>query len=268
MKIGSNTFTSKRKSTSVYLALVFAFLLLALGISITLAFFFDTDYTSGYQTMSGKVQIEAVGTGNASIEDTTTESKLVITLEDLYPVLIPGMKINLPANCMVYQSTTMPLLRAKFEFELIGYDSLTEAGKTMSVNAIEDMTSDLFDIINGNKWYQHTDGYYYYGGTHYNTTDKENMLLQEVDATDGNAVVNFINAPIEFPKYITSEFSKLGVKIIITFQGIQNYIPIPEGETNAGYQKSNTIKNSQDIFEAFDNNEDNGNDVELPKPDR
>ena len=92
------------------------------------------------------------------------------------------------------------------------------------------------------------------------------MLMHEVDATEGNAVVNFINAPIEFPKYITSEFSKLGVKVVITFQGIQNYIPVPEGESNAGSQLPNTIKNSQDIFEAFDNNEDNADSVELPKP--
>ena len=91
---------------------------------VTLAFFFDPDWSSGKVTMSGAVNIEAVGKGTAyeSIENTST-SNLMGSLSDGYSVLIPGMPISIDVNCKVYQSTTKPLLRADFNAVLLDKDS-------------------------------------------------------------------------------------------------------------------------------------------------
>ena len=83
-------------------------------------------------------------------------------------------------------------------------------------------------------------------------------LLAEVDVTDGDRVVNFINDTIKFPTYVTSSYSGLGVKFVITFQAIQNYIP----DTN-GNQLPNTIDNSLKIFNAFDGDDSDSVPVSL-----
>ena len=155
----------ERKKISIWGIVLIAILSCVIG--ATLAFFFDTDWSSGFVSMSGKVQIEAVGAGNATIEDTYT-TNLVITLDKNYPVLIPGMDIHMPANVKVYQSTTKPLLRARLDMELV--DTLTMEENSDELRVIQDMYGQLTDVIESNNWYLHTDSYYYYIGNYSQNT--------------------------------------------------------------------------------------------------
>lgn len=251
MKINKKSFQGKSRGISVSLvALIFACCFL---VTATLAYMYDDIFSTGTITMSGKVDIEAVGVGEQykSIEDTASSSNLVIELDDIYKVLIPGMPIDIIANCKVSQSTTTPLLRAKVEMEL----SLMENDETPTDDAVDDegLLEDIIlqfdDIITKHKdWYQYSDGFYYYVGDL--ATDEQlaiegngDILLKEVNALTTDAYVAFIDEAITFPTYITSNYSGFGVTITITFQAIQNFIP-----NSVGNRLPSTIANSQHVF--------------------
>lgn len=245
---------TKVYNNSLTIIIIFSFMSF-----LTLAFFFVSEFSSGYVGMSGKVDIEAVGSGTtySSIEDTDT-SNLVIKLEDNYDVLIPGMQIEAIANVKVMQSTTKPLLRAKFSIELsqvVDGERVEILPEVDNSNLSTNLINQFNDIIiQDNDWYKFTDGYFYYIGTHSVESDPKNTQLMEVDATNGNAIVLFIDEPIIFPEYITSEYSSLGVKLVITFEAIQNFIPDTEGneyfyEKTDGTKVNNTIEFSKYIFD-------------------
>ena len=243
-----NKFKPYYQKTNIPYALIACILSLVLVVGITLAFFFDSDFASNNLNMSGQVKIEAVGEGDeySSIEDTLTSSNMVIKLQDNYPVLVPNMEIDISANCKVYRSTTMPLLRAKVELLLMD----TSTGNDQADVVIDDIYQQFSNIIlDNNDWviYKYdtddTDYFYYIGTITQTTTSVENYLLQEIDVTQENKVIHFIDKPITFPSYVTSDYSGLGVKIKVTFQAIQNYIP-----DSSGNKLPNTIANSQKIF--------------------
>ena len=148
------------KKSSVLVVIIL--IIFSACVGITLAFFFDADYASNYVGLSGKVNIEAVGAGDKTIEDNEA-CNLEITLDKTYKKLIPGMPITMPANVKVYQSTTSPLLRAKVEIDFVNPENDQEAEDKLAV--VQDMYSQLLTIIETNKWYLHTDGYFYYVGT-------------------------------------------------------------------------------------------------------
>ncbi|MBE5738322.1 MAG: hypothetical protein E7354_01110 [Clostridiales bacterium] len=220
-------------------------------VGTVVAFFFASDWASKHITMSGKVDIEAVGVGTeyGSIEDTVSSSNLVITLQDNYIHLIPGMDISLPANVKVYQSTSMPLIRAKFTLQMYKHnddgDDVILDDDTDIYDIMPQMTASLHSIITGNGWVlDESDMYYYYIGTNTIQTDVGDTLMSEVDATAGNVVVHFINQDIEFPRNVESDQSGFNVQFVITFEAIQNYIPDEKGA-----QLPNTITNSKIIFD-------------------
>lgn len=227
--------------------LVLVMCLLSVFIGVTLAFFFSSDYASKNITMSGAVKIEAVGPAPAriSIEDTVTTTKLVVELDKNYSKLIPGMPITIPVSCMVYKSSTKPLLRAMLDIEMYEEDRVTES---TDLSIVTDFFEQMKPKIKANGWYLHTDGYFYYvKGIEQNTEDLlGDSLLQEIDATLGNNVIDFINFDIEVPSEMNSTYSGKAIKFTITFQGIQNYIPDSEGK-----QMSNTIDNADTIFRTF-----------------
>ncbi|MGN0960962.1 MAG: hypothetical protein ACI4PF_02040 [Christensenellales bacterium] len=247
-----NKFKPYYQKTNIPYALISCILVLFLVVGITLAFFFDNDSASQNIQMSGQVRIEAVGEGDtySSIEDTSTSSNLVIKLQDDYPVLVPNMEMEIYANCKVYKSNSKPLLRAKMELILI--DMSTSSEETNSV--IQDIYDQFTDIILfDDDWVKYkvddgaTEYFYYIGNVTQTESNVENYLLQEIDVTDNDMVVHFIDEPIKFPSYVTSDYSGFGVQIKITFEAIQNYIPDDNGN-----QLTNTILNSQKIFSHFD----------------
>ena len=240
--MGKKNFGAKKMSTLPIVLVIFSCI-----VTFTLAYFFTSDWASSHLQMSGKVEIVAVGKGATynSIEDGVSSANLVIEYDNDYGVLIPGEPIGVYANCKVSQSTTQPLLRAKLILELKNPDTNTDYDDS-ELNIISNLNQQLNDIIVGdNSWYLHSDGYYYYVKT-INSDDPKSSILKEVDASDGDTIVNFITQPIEFPKNVTSEFSGLAVKFKITFQAIQNYIPDENGN-----KLQNTIQNSLRIFDNF-----------------
>jgi len=248
----SKNFNNCKKRFNTHSISILIILTICIFTGVTLAFFFASDYATKYVEMSGAVKIEAVGKGTAynSIEDGVVTTKLEIELQDNYDVLIPGMKIFVPANCKVYKSTTKPLLRAKLNLDILHTDlSNTNANQNIS----SDLYSKLSSIITTNKWHLHTDAYFYYVGDVVQEEDAEgeDYVLEEIDATSNDEVIiDFINAEIDFPTTITSDYSAMGIRISIVFQAIQNYIPDNNG---TGTQIPNTIKNSQKIFQEFAN---------------
>ncbi len=230
-------------------------------VTLTIAFFYHDIFSTSTITMSGKVKIEAVGEGvcdcvlagktecedpsHLSIEDTHT-SNLIITLDSDYEVVIPGMPLGIDANCKIYKSNTNPLLRARVDFELIS--ALTGEVVTDSQVLISELYGQMVSIIESNKWFLHTDGYFYYLGDVVQPSGAANgtLLLKEIDVTTVDKIIHFIDEPIKFPERITSDYSGFAVVFKITFQGIQNYIP-----DEAGNRIENTIDNSQKIFKAF-----------------
>jgi len=249
------TFSYKSKvSLGLIVIIALAFVLF---VSLTIAFFYNDDYATSKIGMSGKVKIEAVGEGEAynSIEDTHT-SNLVITLGNGYDVLIPGMEVDINANCKVYKSTTKPLLRAKLEFLVT--DNVTgsesdgtgfEGGQIGSTDlVVAEISGQLISEIRRNKWYLHTDGYYYYlGDVDQGSAEYGDQKMQEVAVTSGDfVVIDFLSEPFTFPTQIDSSYSGFGVQFKITFQAIQNYIPDENGN-----KKSNTITNSITIFDQL-----------------
>ena len=230
-------------------------------VTLTIAFFYHDDFSTSMITMSGKVKVEAVGEGvcdcvvagktecedpsHKSIEDTHT-SNLIITLDQDYEVVIPGMPLGVDANCKIYKSNTSPLLRARVDFELVS--ALTGETVTDSQVLISELYGQMISIIESNKWFLHTDGYFYYLGDITQPSGAANgtLLLKEIDVTTTDKIIHFIDEPIKFPERITSDYSGFAVVFRITFQGIQNYIPDEDGN-----RVDNTIDNSQKIFQAF-----------------
>lgn len=238
------SYTQKRLSIFSFVALM----LLAVTIGVTLAFFFNSDFASSLLKMSGRVKITAVGKGKGynSIEDTDT-CNLVINLQDGYEVLIPGMEIEAYANVKVHKSTTMPLIRAKFSLELYDENGVAYNPIADSDNIVGDLEYQLNNCIESlGNWYKHIDNYYYYVGDNEISTPASNTKLKEVDATTSDTIVHFINSPIKFPTFVSSNYSAFGVKMIVTFQAIQNYIP-----DDAGQKIDNTITNSLKIFSSI-----------------
>jgi len=227
--------------------LVLALCLLSVFIGVTLAFFFSSDYASKDITMSGAVRIEAVGPAPArnSIEDTVTTTRLVVELDKTFNRLIPGMPISVPANCKVFKSTTKPLLRALLDITMYENDLVTDSA---DLSIVSNLIGQMSPKIEENGWYLHTDGYFYYvKGIDQDPDDLlGDTILQEVDATIGHTVVDFINFKIDVPEDIDSSYSGKGIKFTITFQAIQNYIPDDEGK-----KLSNTIENAEKIFSTF-----------------
>lgn len=220
-------------------------------VGTVVAFFFAHDWASNSVTMSGKVDIEAVGNGTeyGSIEDTVSSSNLIITLQDGYKHLIPGADISIPANVKVYQSTSKPLLRAKFSMEMYlhndhGSDELLDSESDI-YDIMPQMTASLHSVITGNGWLlDESDMFYYYIGTNTQGATVGDTLMSEVDVTDGDVIVHFIDELIEFPTNVESDMSGFNVQFVITFEAIQNFIP-----DTAGKQLPNTITNSKIIFE-------------------
>ena len=215
-------------------------------VSVTLAFFSSDDFASKFLGISGKVRITAVGKGTeyADIEDTDTLCKLNIELDRGYDVFIPNMPVSAIVNCKVTRSTTKPLLRAFFNMSVIDMDTGLE--DTENADIFSSIQSQLHDIITkDNDWYFHTDGYYYYA-IDASSNLGGNTVLKEIDATSSDAIVPFIDESFIFPSSVTSDYSGLGIKISITFQAIQNYIPDDNGQ-----KLPNTITNSLKIFNNF-----------------
>ncbi len=241
-KMGKKNFGAKKTSTLPILLAIFSCL-----VTFTLAYFFTSDWASSHLQMSGKVEILAVGRGDTynSIENGVSSSNLVIEYDNNYGVLIPGEPIGVYVNCKVSQSSTQPLLRAKMVLELNTADT-DEPYDDTQIKVIENLNKQLNDIIVGNNtWYLHDDGYYYFVKS-IDADNPQNSVLNEIDATAGDKIVNFITEPIKFPTNVTSEYSGLAVKFRITFQAIQNYIPDDNGN-----KLPNTIQNSQKIFNNF-----------------
>lgn len=258
-----NKFINKKRNFGAKTAGAPMSLILLICIAVCLvgtvvAFFFAHDWASKSVTMSGKVDIEAVGNGTefGSIEDTVSSSNLVITLEDGYKHLIPGAKISMPANVKVYKSTSNPLLRAKFTMEMYlhkedGSDEVID-GEADIYNIMPQMTASLHSVITSNGWVlDESDMYYYYIGGNTQADILGNTMMREVNEEDGDAVaegdaivVHFIDELIEFPTNVESDMSGFNVQFVITFEAIQNFIP-----DRTGKQLPNTIDNSKIIFE-------------------
>lgn len=269
-KVAKVTSFNKRyygaKKPTASLSLILLICLMVCIVGTTVAYFFATDWAGQYTTMSGKVDIEAVGSSGSSIEDEVkdgvTTSKLVISLEDNYKYLIPGMDITMPAYVKAYKSTTKPLLRAKFS--LILYKT-TDAGDEVldgenDPNSISSqMTSSLHSKVSANGWVLNDDGYYYYIENNIIQTPISNTIMSEVDATAGNVIIPFVkdSDKITFPENVESSQSGLKIRFSVTFEGIQNYIPNPDddGKTNL----PNTISNSKRIFDDGDEIVSGGN---------
>ena len=253
-----------KKSLSLNSLMLIA-ICITFAVTLTIAFFYHDDFSTSMITMSGKVKIEAVGEGvcdcvvagktecedpsHKSIEDTHT-ANLIITLDQDYEVVIPGMPLGIDANCKIYRSNTSPLLRARIDFELIS--ALTGETVTDSQILISELYGQMISIIEDNNWFLHTDGYFYYVGDVTQPSGAANgtLLLKEIDVTATDKIIHFIDEPIRFPERITSDYSGFAVVFKITFQGIQNYIP-QKVRFIYGNQVDNTIDNSQKIFSAF-----------------
>jgi len=239
-------FNFSRRQQEISFWTILSIVLFTCVVGITLAFFASSDFASSHVGMSGKVLIEAVGSGNKLIEDTLDSCNLEVNLQDDYDVLIPGMEIEVIANCKVHKSTTKPLLRAKLDVDLT--DNLTGEIPSDEMNIVSDIYSQLIEKIEDeNNWYLHIDSYFYYIGDENQTADdKGDYILKEIDATENDTIIAFIPDSIIFPTFVDKTYSGLGIKFKITFQAIQNYIPDDDGK-----QLLNTINNSQKIFDEF-----------------
>lgn len=222
--------------------------LFACIVTVTLAFFFGSDWASGFFKLSGKVDIEAVGKGDtySSIEDRGSVSNLKIELDRDYPNLIPNMPIRIDVNCKVKKSSTKPLLRAKFSLEILEKDTDNQFQEPEGKNIFEDLNNQLkTTITNNSNWYLFSDGFYYYIES-FDETNAGDSFLKEIDATSGDVIVPFIAESITFSKEADNTYSGLEINISITFQAIQNFIP-----DDNGVELPKTITNSQKIFSDF-----------------
>lgn len=237
-----------------FIGLVVLFLVCVTFVGSTFAYYYADDFSSGLITMSGKVDIVVVSRADAyvSIED-DTDTNLIIYVEDNYTVHIPGAWFEPTANLKVYESTTKPLLRAKMDVYLINMetDEVITDDDIDTFDLDKTLYDSLEDIVESNGWiYYAEDKYYYYRNTNPTAAEVKDTILHEVDVpdTDKNVVefdvIEFIDEEIQFPKEIDSTYSGYGVKIVIRFEAIQNYIPDRDG-----YQLPNTIENSKLIFD-------------------
>ena len=261
MKFSANKFSGNQNSISAWFVLTLV--CLCTFVSITLAFFFADDFATSNVKMSGRVEIEAVGAGTdyETIENGEDSCNLIVYLDPEYDVLIPGMPITVPANVKVMQSSTMPLLRAKFEITITEVLADGSAGDNSS--DLTGLEANLVAQIDGkietsNAWYYYEDengGYYYYVGANADKGTGESTMLAEVDATgEGGAVIDFLNESITFPGNIDENYSALGVTFKFTFEAIQNFIPNPD----TGLKVDNTIANSLRIFNSIDSDNTEG----------
>lgn len=256
MSVVNRNFGARKTNTPFSLILILCLVICLVG--TTFAFLFATDWSSKYVTMSGKVDIEAVGGDGSSIEDVVNDgvvtSKLSLTLQDNYKYLIPNMTISMPVNVKVYKSTTTPLLRAKFSLKLYSKDASGNETILEGENDVYEispqMTDDIHNVVTANGWRLNPDdGYYYYIEDNEVKTPVTDTLLSEVDATDGDVIIFFVKTTdlIRFPKNVESTQSGLKIKFIVTFQAIQNYIP---NSADGGKTKLPvTITNSKVIFD-------------------
>ena len=133
MKINKKSFQGKSRGISVSLvALIFACCFL---VTATLAYMYDDIFSTGTITMSGKVDIEAVGVGDQykSIEDTASSSNLVIELDDIYKVLIPGM----PIDIIVQRDRTYGTAEDVGKQMAVFKEHLAEFDKQIAENALD-----------------------------------------------------------------------------------------------------------------------------------
>ena len=231
--------------------------LLVSMVGITLAFFISSDYSSSFVSMSGPVNIQAVDKDGKPIETNIPDdededvSKLVISLSDGFDTIIPGMPIAISANCKVYQSETMPLLRAKFELKIYK-DSETEEGVQEEVTTefcmslAEDISDsmDLSILASGNWLKYDDDGYYYYKGTNEIANIVGDTELLPVNAKSNNVIVDFLSNSVTMPTGIDSTMSGYYINVSIVFEAIQDFIP-----NSSGIAIDNTITNSKLIFD-------------------
>lgn len=159
-----------------------------------------------------------------------------------YGVLIPNMPVNIYANCKVYKSTTMPLLRASFSVTVL--DETDNPLQLDEHNVSADITSQILNNIDNKAyWYRHSDGFYYY----VDSEDGDNSILKEIDVRTSNVIIPFLDGDeVVIPSYIDDSYSGFSIKIKIIFQAIQNFIPDDNGN-----RISNTINNSLKIFNEF-----------------
>lgn len=252
------------QKTYIPYALISCILAIFLVVGTTIAFFFDSDWGSSTTQMSGHVRIEAVGnpvTGGKytapngdtynSIEDVNGYSKLVINLQDDYPVLVPNMEMYIYANCRILQSNTNPLLRAKMELLLTEIDVSDDGENNASDihSAITDIYGQFSDIILNDEWVKYTvpgetqEYFYYIGNINQTAGNVGDYLMKPINVSDNDAYIHFIDEPVVFPSYVDSSYSGFGVQIVITFEAIQDYIP-----DTTGLRKDNTILNAQPLF--------------------
>lgn len=243
--MGKNKYFGATKKVSLLPILLVVFCCI---VTLTIAFFFSDDFATGHLGISGKVQIVAVGKGDEynSIENGVTSTNLVIELDNGHDTLIPGMPLRMDANCKVKRSTTKPLLRAWLNLGLYNTETMDKIEDwNENAGVIVDINNQLDTIITGSsKWVLADDGFYYYINS--KNAILGDSILEEIDATAGDVVIHFIDKAIKFPTSVDSDYSGLGVKIRITFQAIQNYIPDENGQ-----KLPNTIDNSYKIFNAF-----------------
>lgn len=240
---GTNKFKFNNTKAYYPYVLVICIVLLFSLAGFTLAFFYESDWGNTTVTLSGKVDIVAVGSDGSSIEDTATSSGLIMYLHDGYNVLIPGGEVTAIANCKVMPSTTQPLLRAKFNIYLVDKN-----GTAMNISDdISNLSGNLFyeinDIVTNNNWYKYTDGYYYYIGDNPLQSPRRNTILKAVGSLTDEVVVNFMDKSFKFPTFVTSYYSGWGVKLEVRFEAIQDFIP-----DVAGNKMANTIQNSLKVF--------------------
>lgn len=247
---GGGFVTTRPLKWTVVISLIIGLTLSIVG--TTLAFFFANDYASSYTQMSGKVDVVAVtadddATTINSIEDTATTSALVISLDKNYKYLIPGMPLSMPVAVHVFKSNTSPLLRARLTFEY-----LNRTPEMVSV--ITDLNSQMSTSIANNGWlYYEEDGCYYYVADNTVKNPKGNTLLREIVVRNADQEIGFITNAIKFPESVTSDLSGAGIRVVITFEAIQDFIP-----NNQGIRLDNTIANSKIIFDDTRNSDSPG----------
>ena len=130
--------------------------------------------------------------GGVTIED-DTNCNLQINFDEEYDVLIPGMPMDMPANCKVFASTTKPLLRAMITLDFLDPDTgdsldLSSDAYNEGTTILQELLSQFDEEIEANGWYMHTDSYYYYVGKNA-TIQGSSTILAEVDATQGEVIV-------------------------------------------------------------------------------
>jgi hypothetical protein len=243
---GTNKFKFNNSKPYYPYVLVICIILLFSLAGFTLAFFFESDWSNKTITLSGKVQIEAVGKSPSysTIEDTASQSMLDITLSNDDEYLIPGADIYIDANCKVFQSTTSPLLRASVTLAV--YDAEGDiVNDSRSTRLLDDMNGSIQDnLASGSNWSLY-DGYFYYtGGITQDVAEVANYELKPIQVLGKEfEVIHFIDEPIKFPEFVDSTYSGLEVRFVIVFQAIQDFIPNAQGE-----KLDTTIINSLTVF--------------------